>query len=70
MYYIQWLDVTNSMWNREEDEAVLATATEGLERRDEIIGGWANDGLERGCRLVDDDGNVVEYGVRWVARGT
>ncbi len=69
MYYLQDYDPSNGYWYRDEDEAVLDTALEGLERRDEITGCWVNDGISRGCSLVDDDGNVIVYGVREVARG-
>ena len=52
-------------WAREyDDEGPWETALPALERRDAIIGSWSNDGISRGTRIVDEDGNVIEYGSR------
>ncbi len=55
-YYLQDLDVSNLQWSRLEDDEGYDMALEGLEARDEIKSDWGNDGITRGCRLVDDDG--------------
>ena len=70
-YHIQYYNDMTAKWAREQsdedDESeTFDTALEALERRDEIEGDYPNDGVNRGCRVADDNGDVIEYGRREV----
>jgi hypothetical protein len=61
MYHLQMKDITTGLWARSEDHSSRDTATEQLETRDYVISGWKNDGLPKGCRVVNDAGEIVDY---------
>jgi len=65
-YYIQTRCISTYTWSRDEDETPFDSPLDALERRDEIKSNWNNDGLPRGCRVVSDDGDVIEYAERCV----
>jgi hypothetical protein len=65
-YHIQKRHLDDRTWYRVEDEGPFDTALDALECRDEITSDFPNDGMDRACRVVDDDGNVIEYGRREV----
>ncbi len=65
MYYLQHFDRSIvRTWARDRDAEfeTFDSALDALERCDEIRDGFANDGMRRRCRVVDDDANVIEYG--------
>ena len=63
-HYLQEYNAMDRTWKR--GDAKFTCALDALEARDEAIGDWDNDGVERGCRVVDDLGNVIEYGFKTV----
>ena len=64
MHHIQHREISSGQWYRDTDEGPFPDPLPALERRDEIRSEWQNDGIQRGCRAVDDAGNVLEYQTR------
>lgn len=62
MFYLQSWECMDARWVRMEGE--FSTALEALEERDARKAGHPNDGVPVGWRVVDDAGNVLEYGKR------
>ena len=64
MFYLQKWECMDGQWERVDGE--FDTALEALEKRDSLEAGSPNNGVQRGWRAVDEDGNVLEYGKREV----
>ncbi len=63
--YLQEWECMDGQWERLDGD--FANALEALEKRDALQANAPNDGVERGWRVVDDAGNVLEYGKREVS---
>ena len=67
MYYLQHYNAMSGQWCRIQDDPKCEnqqfdSALDALEARDDEIHNWDNDGVRRGCRVVDHSGNVIVYG--------
>lgn len=65
MFYLQDYCSMTGQWERSEGEE-FDNVLEALEKRDAKEASWPNDGVSRGVRAVDEDGNILEYGKREV----
>jgi hypothetical protein len=61
MYYIQRYEAATGKWRTRAEDNQFETLLPALEERDSTIEGWPNDGVKRGCRVVNDDGEILDY---------
>ena len=61
MFVIQRREISTGIWYRDKEIDPFQHALDALEKRDEIISGWPNDGVPRGIRVVNDKGEIIEY---------
>lgn len=61
MFVIQRREISTGIWYRDEEVTPFKHALDALEKRDDIIREWPNDGVTRACRVVNDEGVIIEY---------